>query len=298
MPRGARRQWTGRLHHDNLLTMRPLLPVLLMFTLPGCDQIDNPGLVDAGPALPGGSTITRNVLLEDCTGFQCTNCPAAAAQADMLKGIYGDRLVVVGVHMGHFAEPTNGSNYTTDFRTPAGNEYRTTFGINFYPAGLISRVPYLGASGLAMGSWSSAVANLIDQPADMEVWLEPLTHNVADNTVAGTVKVAILGTVNGPHNLTLYLTEDHVVDWQLDGNTHVPDYDHRHVLRAALNGTWGEELIASSAQAGDTLELAFSYPLPANVLQPDNCSVVAYVYSTSGADQYEVKQVTERAFTP
>jgi len=268
-----------------------------MLAMLGCDQIDNPGLVETGPALPGGSTTTRNVLLEDCTGFQCTNCPAAAQQAEVLKGIYGDRLVVVGVHMGHFAEP-NGPNYTTDFRTPAGNEYRTTFGINFYPAGLVSRVPYLGASGLAMGSWSSAVANLIDQPADMDVWLEPLTYNDAGNTVSGAVKVAILRAFNGPHNLTLYLTEDHVIDWQLDGNTHVEHYDHRHVLRAALNSTWGEELIASSAQPGDTLELAFSYPLPANVLEPTNCAIVAYVYSTSGADQYAVKQVTERKFTP
>lgn len=278
--------------------MRPLPLALLMLTVLGCDQIDNPGLVDAGPVLPGGSTTTRNVLLEDCTGFQCTNCPAAAQQADVLKGIYGDRLVVVGVHMGHFAEPTNGSNYTTDFRTPAGNEYRTTFDINFYPAGLVSRVPYLGASGLAMGSWSSAVANLIDQPADMDVWLAPLSHNDANNTVAGTVKVAILRALNGPHNLTLYLTEDHVIDWQLDGNTHVPDYEHRHVLRAALNNPWGAQFLHGNEQPGDTLELAFSYPLPDNVLQPANCAVVAYVYSTSGADQYEVKQVTERALMP
>lgn len=56
--------------------------------------------------------------------------------------------------------------------------------------------------------------------------------------------------------------------------------------------------MAVTDQVGDTISLPFSYPLPGNVLQPDNCAIVAYVYSTSGADQYEVKQVTERKFVP
>ncbi len=274
-----------------------LIPVLLIAALSGCDIIDQPKSDMATPTPPGGGNVTRSVLLEDCTGFLCTNCPGAATQAQQLKGIYGDRLVVVGVHMGQYAVPS-GPNYTTDFRTPAGTAYKAAFMIDFAPAGLINRRPYNGVLGLGVDSWSSAIGALIDLPADMDMWLEPISYNSADNTVTGTVKVAILHPITGPHNLTIYLTEDHVIDWQLDGSTNVPNYDHRHVLRSALNSTWGEELITSSAQVGDTLSKTFNYPMPSNVLQPNNCALVAYVYPTSGAERYEVKQVTERKFVP
>jgi hypothetical protein len=101
------------------------------------------------------------------------------------------------------------------------------------------------------------------------------------------------------HNLTLYVTEDHVIDWQMNNQADppdVPDYDHRHVLRGALNSAWGQPFMDASTAVGDTISLPFTYPLPTNILQYSNCSLVAYVYSTSGADQYEVKQVTERHF--
>lgn len=274
-----------------------IIPFLLIAALSGCDIIDQPKGDMVVPNPPGGGNVTRTVLLEDCTGFLCTNCPAAATQAQLLKDIYGDRLVVVGVHMGQYAVPS-GPDYTTDFRTEAGTAYKAAFMIDFAPAGLINRRPYNGVIGLGVDSWSSAIGALIDLPADMDMWLEPITYNSATNTVTGTVKVAILRPFTGPHNLTIYLTEDHVIDWQLDGSTNVPNYDHRHVLRAALNSTWGEELIASSAQVGDTLSKSFTYSMPSNVLQPNNCALVAYVYPTSGAERYEVKQATERKFVP
>ena len=274
-----------------------IIPILFIAALSGCDIIDQPKSDMATPTPPGGGNVTRNVLLEDCTGFLCTNCPAAATHAQELKTIYGDRLVVVGVHMGGFAVPS-GPDYTTDFRTEAGNTYKTTFMIDFAPAGLINRKPYNGVLGLGVDSWSSAVGALIDLPAEMDMWFEPITFNSSANTVSGTVKVAILQPFTGPHNLTIYLTEDHVIDWQLDGNTNVPDYDHRHVLRSALNSTWGEELVATSAQVGDTLSRTFTYSMPSNVIQPNNCALVAYVYPTSGAERYEVMQATERKFVP
>ena len=87
------------------------------------------------------------------------------------------------------------------------------------------------------------------------------------------------------------------------GQDHVPDYDPRHVLRDNLNGTWGDVIIPTSAQPGDTLSESFTYTLPPatainHVINTSNCSLVAYAYSTSGADKYEVKQVTERKFVP
>lgn len=286
---------TGMQHMRNILT-----GLLLIAGLSGCDIVDMPK-ADAGPTGPGGSEVTRNVLLEDCTGHLCNNCPDAAVRAQQLKDIYGDRLVVVAVHMVNtFAEPQS-PNYTTDFRTPAGSDYEQTFQITSLPIGMVSRKPFNNSIRVSRYSWSTAVSALIDQPADVDLRIDTLSFDPIANTVSGVVRGIVLNPASGPENLTLYLTEDHVIDWQLDNSAtppDVPDYEHRHVLRGALNGSWGESFLSAANQVGDTVEVSFSYPLPSNVLQPDNCAVVAYVYSTAGGDQYEVKQAVERKFVP
>ncbi|MBK9422054.1 MAG: Omp28 family outer membrane lipoprotein [Flavobacteriales bacterium] len=277
--------------------MRYLIPSLLLIgTLSGCDIIDTPKATIGPDTGPGGG-VTRNVLLEDCTGHLCNNCPDAAIRAQQLKAIYGERLVVVGVHMvNSFAQPQS-PNYTTDFRTPAGSDYEQTFQITSLPTGMISRKPLNGSIRISRYSWSTAVADLIDQTADIDLQVDTIQYDAGTNTVSGTVRGIILNPFSGPQNITLYITEDHVIDWQLDNSAtppDVPNYDHRDVLRAALNGSWGQAFANATDQVGDTIDLPFSYQLPSNVLQPANCALVAYVYSTTGADQYEVKQVVER----
>lgn len=277
------------------------LPLLALLALTGCDIVENPKGDLAGPTPPPGSTVTRNVLLEDCTGFRCNNCPDAAIRAQQLKEIYGDRLVVVAVHMiANFAEP-DPPNFVTDFRTPAGNAYEQTFGITALPTGMISRKPFENSILVSRYKWSTATAALINQQADLDLKIDSLHYNTGSNTISGHVRAILLRPLTTPHNITLYLTEDHVIDWQIDNQAtppEVPNYEHRHVLRAALNSPWGEQFISGAAPVGDTLGLSFSYPVPTNVLQPSNCSLVAYVYSTTGADQYEVKQVVERKLLP
>lgn len=279
-----------------------ILPLMLLLAASGCDIVSDPKEGLTGPTVPGNDSVVRRVLLEDCTGFRCNNCPQAANMAQSLKNVYGDRLVIVGVHMKQqFAGPEwpyNDGIYDTDFRTEAGNAYDQTFSIIGLPSGLIDRTPYNNIMAMGIGSWSEAVAARMELPPLMDTWFEGLQYDSGANTVSGTVKVAVLEPINGDHNLTIYLTEDHVIDWQLDGVTNIPDYDHRHVLRGALNSPWGQSLITGDAQPGDTLTATFSYPLPPNVLQPANCALVAYVYSTAGADQYEVKQVVERKIIP
>lgn len=278
--------------------------VLALGLLSGCDIINAPKSDIAGPVSPG-SGVTRNVLLEDCTGHLCTNCPAAAQIAEDLKVTYGERLVLVAVHMSStFAAPVapfDDGEYDADFRTPAGDAYETQFNVNGLPKGMINRTPYNSLIPLHRNNWGSAVAQLIDQPADIDLWFESL--NYTSTTVTATVKAAILHPVPAAQNLTIYLTEDHITGWQKDGRfppgqQDVDNFDFRHVLRSALNSPWGEAFISADAQAGDTLETTFTYPLPTNVLVPNNCSLVAYVYNNAGAQQYEVQQVAERKFVP
>lgn len=285
----------------------PLTSLVLLTALASCDIVDLPKDGLATPIPPGSGTVTRRVLLEDCTGHLCTFCPEAAVIAEGLKGVYGDRMVIVAVHMSStFAAPqapVGDGIYDTDFRTEAGNAYEQQFLINGLPKGLINRTPFNNSMAISRSSWSSAVAQLIDQPAAIDLWVDSLAFNSGSNAITATVKAAVLTALPAAQNLTLYLTEDHIIDWQKDGTLplgqqDIPDYEFNHVLRGPLNSPWGEAFIPANAQPGDTLETTFTYPLPGNVLVPGNCSLVAYAYNNAGAQRYEVQQVAERKFTP
>jgi hypothetical protein len=271
-----------------------------LFLSAGCDVLDEPDnpKPSDGPCAGNGSG-ARRVLIEDLTGFRCNNCPEAAEVAHGLQNFYCKDVIVVGMHVTEtFAAPLNPppGQYSTDFRTPAGDEYVTTPQIQppSLPRGLVSRRVYNNSRVLQRDAWASATAAIIGQPAQFEVLIDTVIHNTVTNTYDFQVRVPVLQDVSGDHNLTVYLTEDHVADWQMDYRMSPPDvfpYDHRHVLRDNVNGTWGQPVVSGSAAAGETMTVEFSYTMADNVLVPENCSFVAYVYRT---DSYEVMQVSER----
>jgi hypothetical protein len=282
--------------------MKNLSPLLLAFTLlAACDQVKDP----IPPSTPGpgpGEGVRRRVLLEDFTGHRCSNCPAAASTALQLQNLYGEDVIVVGIHATEtFAAPlppNPNNSYSTDFRTPAGDAYAQEFAVTWLPAGMVNRTPYNSSLLLAHSAWPTAVSQMIGLPASMELWISELTHNATNNTVSVEVKMAVLQPVSGAHNLTLYLTEDHVVDWQYNAQAtppDVPNYEHRHVLRTNLNGTWGEPVVTTSAAVGDTISRSYTSIPVSPSWNASNCAVVAYVYD---ADSDAVMQVVEKKLYP
>ncbi|MCB9182854.1 MAG: Omp28 family outer membrane lipoprotein [Flavobacteriales bacterium] len=271
--------------------------------LVGCDYVDAPNAPATDDGGGTNETLKRRALLEEFTGHRCNNCPAAHAVAANLANVYGDELIVVGIHAtDFFAAPLNppaaNGSYSTDFRTPAGDTYATAFNVSSLPTGMVNRTPYNNSVTISSGSWSSAIAEIIAQDAACDVWFSALEHDAAAHTVTAEVKVAVLQPISGDHNLTVYLTEDHIIDWQVNSLVNPPDvenYDHRHVLRANLNGTWGQAAITGSAAAGDTLTFQFNAFALDPAWNPSNCALIAYLYDT-GSD--EVMQAAEREFEP
>lgn len=284
--------------------MRNLVHLLFAtLSLAACDYVDDPIPPSSTSGGGPGESVKRRALLEEFTGHRCNNCPAAHAVAANLADVYGEELIVVGVHATSvFAAPLsppdpNGA-YSTDFRTPAGDTYTTTFNVTFLPTGLVNRTPFNNSVTISSGNWSSAIADIVEQDAVCDIWFSQLEHDQTNNTVTAEVKIAVLAPITGDHNLTVYLTEDHVIDWQLNSLATPPDvenYDHRHVLRTNLNGTWGDLAISGSAQTGDTLTFQF-IDIP---MDPDwnaaNCALVGYL---SDVATDEVLQAAEREFQP
>ena len=301
MPSGTCCQWPDTLDHQYILNMKQLVfPIFLALMMAACDTVKEPIPPGTGGQNGGGGNegTVRRVLLEDFTGHRCNNCPAATSTAIQLQELYGDRVIVVGVHATQtFAAPLPNSpdgSYTTDFRTDAGTAYEQAFGVSFLPVGMVNRKHFNNVRLLSPNQWSTRVGEMIDLPAAFDIWFEELAYDPNTRTIDTEIKVAVLEPVSGDHALTIYLTEDHVIDWQYNAQAdppNVPNYEHRHVLRDNVNGTWGAPLISGSADVGDTLTLSYSgYTLAPNWNEA-NCSLVAYLYRT---DNEEVMQAQEQ----
>ena len=269
-----------------------LIPVLLIVLIIGCDKDDDP-FVDQNT---GGGEIApdaQKVLLEDLTGFRCTNCPQAHDIGESLKDIYGDQLIIVGVHGSwQFSTPNpeGSAMYTTDFRTDASVTYfEELYNQVGLPSGGVNRIVFDGSRSLSPSAWGEKIAPLVEQTAQANLDVVINDYNENTRTVDFEVSIAITSDLEpGSYFMTAFMVEDSIYDWQLDNGVNVENYLHRHTLRDNVNGTWGE-LAFDDGLSGQENTLSYQYTLDPAWKQ-EHCEIVAYIYHS---DTREVVQVNK-----
>lgn len=276
--------------------------IALAISLTGCDFVKNAN-PPASPVTPGttGSTIVyRNVLVEDYTGHKCGNCPAAANQLKSLHTQYPGKVIPMAVHAGFFAKTD--ATYPVDYRTPDGDAYDLQFGNGAAgnPNGLVNRAGYGTSSFIRQWSaWSSEVAYQLTLPAVFNIKITN-TYNSGSNQLNTDVCVKSLIANTGTYKLVVLLTEDSLVSEQLDyskpsGQQLISNYEFNHVLRGAINSTWGESIFASGAAANDSVVKSYSNYTISGAFKARKCHVVAYVYdaAASSPTYYQVLEANE-----
>jgi hypothetical protein len=259
-----------------------------------CDKLDEPYAVKK----EGGDTSTtmkRKVLLEDYTGHKCVNCPSAAKAAHTIEAASNEGLVIIAVHAGFFATPGT-APFTADYRTAAGNDWNTEFGINAWPAGLINRTPYEGALVLYdYGQWGNAINAQMELPQEANIGISS-DFDAGSRLLEITLETKFLAGLEGTYNLTVCITEDSIIGPQKNSDTLVgtvpviENYIFMDLLRATINGTWGEE-ITSSVDTTVTYTRSYNFTMDAAWI-PKNCHVVAFV---SRADSKNIIQAEKQA---
>lgn len=228
-------------------------------------------------------TVARRVLIEDHTGQKCPNCPDAARMIHEFQQTYGDLIVPVAIHsqMQGIMEPEGLGN-------ELGNTYYNYWHMEFKPAGLVNRLD--GGSGKVLDKtiWPFALNYAITLPTPLDIRVK--AHMNADDDTKADIDVKVVCTREGQSaagKLQVWLTEDGIVAEQDDMGTKIADYVHDHVLRAAVNGTWGEDVSVS----GLADQKEFHYTATLNPRwQKDRLAIVAFVYNDN-----EVVQVTRQA---
>jgi hypothetical protein len=265
-----------------------------------CDKIDEP-YMNTGGGGPVSDTV-RKVLLEDFTGHSCVNCPAAHAIIEGLQVVYPERIIPVVIHTGFFAKP-KAAPYDYDFRTADGDAIGTEFGAITapLPKGMVNRINN-GGYLIGPAAYATAVSLVLDSLPEMpDIFIEiTSSYNSTDSTISVEVKMtSLVNMPAGKYNVSVMVLESNIIEAQkntspnINNGQDIMDYNHKDVLRGAINTPWGEEFADAALSSNQTFTKSYNYKIGKD-WKPDDLKIVAFVYYADGPKDKVVIQAEEK----
>lgn len=185
-------------------------------------------------------TVNKNVLFEEFSGVRCSNCPAGNQATHSIYIDKGDRFIPVTVHSDFLGFPYDGS---PDLRTVEANEIANSLGpVGQKPSAFISR-RVIGSQRLqtSIGPWAGNVDIILNEASFVNLNLSIVETDLIERTVRYSISLEYSNTAPN-HNLGFYLTESQIIAEQLNGSTHVLDYEHEYVLRKTITPIIGTNI--------------------------------------------------------
>lgn len=271
-----------------------LTSVVGLWLFSSCDKINSP---IQSAQTPGDTNIfVRKVLLEDYTGHTCGNCPNAAKVAESLAKQYGENLVVLAVHAGWFSNVK--TDYPTSYTTTAGNDWDGTsgFGISKVgnPNGMVNRKNYQN-SGLIQKEtkWPTTVALAMNDTYILGLKLK-LSYNASSRILNTNVKANFKIGYSNDVKVSVVLMEDSIIGDQTDytqSPSHIENYVFMHMLRGAINGSWGTNLKTAPINAADSVSVDFTNFAIDSKFKDKHLTVVAFAYDASTKEVLQVEKI-------
>ena len=233
----------------------------------------------------------QNILVEDFTGHKCGNCPDAHVELAELVATNGSQIIPMAIHTGYFAE-VDAPDYATDFNTVVGDAIASEFGVQFTPIGMVNRV----------GEADDAEDKLIDYPA----WGAKVLGQINNSPKVGIAVQTMLAGSDLQAKLFVKAYEEYGANlkiqafiienkihadqlWYGQDTEHIHDYEHEHVLRASINGIWGEDLTTSTFNEDEVKETIVTYTLNSE-WNAANLGLIVIVYDAVTKEIIQVEQ--------
>jgi hypothetical protein len=183
----------------------------------------------------------------------------------------------VGIHSGPLGFKGNAT--TLGLATDLGDEYYNHWQLEYQPVGLINR-----HGAVNYTDWMTKVREEMTKTSTIDIGLDAL---LSGNQITITVSGWSIGAYDG--KLQIWVLEDSITATQTrhdpidDDNVTINDknYVHNHVLRAAVNGAWGE---AVTFDANESKTQTYQQAVDAT-WNPSHLSIVAFVYNDNGVEQ-------------
>ncbi|MCD6011059.1 MAG: hypothetical protein K0Q79_921 [Flavipsychrobacter sp.] len=245
----------------------------------------------------------HNVLVEEFTGANCSNCPAAHDYFNSQVITSGGHVNLIALHYYGSIQSKPVAGFTHDFRDSVATQINSTIynGLLDLPLAGIDRAPVSGVVGLSQPKWAGAMATRLAAPSDMNIEITT-GANLVDSLDTIFVKVTYTKLVTVPQSLSVAIVEDSMTDIQEKGLITVDDYEFDNVFRALVTPVpSGSILNLTSKDAGRVFEKAFVYK-PRNItpaINQQHCRVIAFVHSPGPpAANYEVFQSMQAPLRP
>ena len=251
------------------------LALLIVFTLISiyrCDKIEEPFFK---PVQIEQSAI--KVILEDFTGHRCGNCPKAHRELESIMENYGENVIPIAVHNSDHFTDTNG-DYPTDFTCSAANALGELFNVTSKPKGMVNRKGAEGSKLKSYSEWSNLISSALTQTPTIGIVLKTV---LKEKVLKVDAFIKMFEEQDTALYLQLYILENHIIADQEDytaSPSHIEEYEHNHVLRAAINGDMGELLQKAPIKKDKRFEIHHQYTLKSE-WQVQNLTIVAFVYN-------------------
>jgi len=258
-----------------------------------CDTIEEPYYEDNVTVWNG-----RKSLILDFTGQRCGFCPDGHRVIEQLESTYPDAVVPIAVHCSFL-----GLAVTSDTTQPfhynfmdsinialGGDGMNSTgyFNITSQPVGTVNSFSPEDIS--APGAWATKTAGFMSLFPEFSIEIE---STYSDSTIQAKINIHTEIATERQLQIAVYILESHIIEWQedySDDDSPIENYEHNHVLRASMNGTFGEKLNADvNLSVGDEFEKFYSLKIKPS-WNPENLQIIAFVYDN---DSKEVLQAEE-----
>ncbi|MBS1773223.1 MAG: Omp28-related outer membrane protein [Bacteroidetes bacterium] len=232
----------------------------------------------------------RHILIEDFTGAQCTNCPAATKLLVNISNNNPDRLHIIAHHTYNTAilyAPAVGHKY--DLRTQKGTDLAKMFypGLGNLPAAGIDRAMNNGSIlQNDYTQWANFINSRlnVNSPANMKI---ESSYDEATHSATIQVIIAYTTDIAAKQYLSVAITEDSITDVQ-DFPFQAVDtaYTFRHTLRDYLTPLSGSEILDkyTTKEAGRVYIRTLKYTIN-SVWKPEQCHIVAFLHNNNGNDK-------------
>jgi hypothetical protein len=223
------------------------------------------------------TNFTKRLLVEDYTGTWCGWCPRISWAIEKLHE-QTDDFVAVAIHR----PSSNPSSPIYDPYNFDASVLENAIGVAGYPKGMLNRLT----------EWTGEQPDNLAQPITLTQGENPrlglaLSPAVNGSTLSLDVNVKFSNNFTGL-KLVVYVLENGLVYEQhnytnyYDGIDVLEEFDHNHVLRAALTPLMGDAIDAAQTVTNNTYTKTFSVPIPANVANTANIEFVAFVTDAQG----------------
>lgn len=233
----------------------------------------------------------HRILVEDYTGWSCTNCPDMTA---FLKSAISDNYpaVIVGLHPASNSLSTTAPVLPFQLSSTLADTYGNYFGGDAasmaLPSIILDRIRVDGVwlmSGYTESVRTTAGALALDlfrsYNVDSTRTLVSLgLHVEAEGDVRHVSLLAVADeALDRNLKAQLWVIENGIVGFQ-SGKTFDANYTHNHVLREAINGDWGESVTLAPASDGADYRaiVRADWNAAGKAWVIANCEVVAFIY--------------------